>query len=155
MLAQPARPSLTWTDAWLLASLLVSAPPGQPVDLQSLLSSADHLNVAIPTFDELSFGLARLEHGGWLTVESSQEDGFRFTSTQRAADILGNFSTTHIRDLPSGVSSAIGAMAHPREEAEDRSLGRLPALEPDDLAAANQANRDFMENWIRERRRKP
>jgi hypothetical protein len=48
---------LTRSDAWLLAALAEGSHDGRAVKLWELLSDCDYLNRAIPTFDELSFGI--------------------------------------------------------------------------------------------------
>jgi hypothetical protein len=48
----------------------------------------------------------------------------------------------------SGVADAVGATPYPQPEpAEDRSLGRLPGLDPDDLDAAVREHAERVERW--------
>lgn len=154
--ATEPRPRLTRSDGLLLAALLVSAPPGSPADLKGLLGSADYLNTSIPTFDEVSFGLARLAETGWLTLDYSTEDGFLMTAGSAAVELLDAFSVTSagIRELPAAVQGAIGAAPYPDPEVEDRSVGRMPGLRPEDLAVAYLDHPDVARKWIESRPRK-
>jgi hypothetical protein len=57
-------PLLTRSDAWLLAALTERSHDGHSVNLRDLVHDADWLNRAIPTYDEISFGLPRLVAAG-------------------------------------------------------------------------------------------
>ena len=147
------RPRPTRSDGLLLAALLISAPPGKAADLTGLLGSADTLNASIPTFDEVSFGLARLAGAGWLALDYSTEAGFLMTASSAAAELLEAFCATSagIRELPEAVHGAVGAPPYADPEVEDRSVGRLPGLQPEDLAVAYTDYPDVARNWIESR----
>lgn len=121
-------PSLTRSDAWLLAALTEGSYDGRAMTLQDLIHDADWLNRSIPTFDEISFGLPRLVAAGYLTVDADAEGGLALRATSRAIRV-GRAVRANARD---GVIVAMEkAVSRPRPEPdpEDRSLGRLTGLD--------------------------
>jgi len=59
------------TAAWLLLSVEAAAGSG-PADLEAIVSTADVINHAVPTADELSSCLTTLVHLGLVTHEAGQ-----------------------------------------------------------------------------------
>ena len=82
-----------WTDAWIFVSLVIASGAGrhrrsastrrpEGVRLTDVLSTADHLNQAIPERHEVEAAVRRLAGAGLVSVS----DGwFRITAGRRAA----------------------------------------------------------------------
>ena len=60
-----------WSDAWLLLAIGLR-PDGAPLSLAGLLQHADAVQHAIPTFDEVDGGLARLQAAGLLGADAGR-----------------------------------------------------------------------------------
>lgn len=145
---RPGSPPLNRADAWLLAALTESSREGRPVTLRELVHDADWLNRSIPTFDELSFGLPRLMTAGFLTVHQDAATGVRFEATPKATRLRSSVKGKTLGDTLMGMEQAVGAVVYPAAEPpEDRSLGPLPGLQPEDLGAAVQAHGEWVERW--------
>ena len=134
-----ASPRLTQRDAELLAALTESS--GRRVRLHELVHDYDWLNRAIPTFDELSYGMQRLVAAGFASVRSGRDRELDFQATPDAVR-LRKAVTGH---PASGMSAAIDADAG----SGDRSLGRLPGLTPEALHEAVRAHA----SWVGRRSR--
>ena len=143
-------PFLTRSDAWLLAALTEASHDGRPVTLRDLIDGADWLNRALPTFDELSFGLPRLIAAGFLTVDSTKQ-GPRFRATPKAVNLRRSIKAETLGDVLSGIVEAVGAKPYPEPEdrAEDRTLGRLRDLEPDDLETVIRQHGSERDAWLK------
>ncbi len=63
-------------------------------------------------------------------------------------DLLASADAAGIRELPAAVHGAIGAPPYPDPEVEDCSVGRLPGLQPEDLAVAYTDFPDVARAWI-------
>jgi hypothetical protein len=137
-----SHPSLTRSDAWLLAALTEGSHDGRAVSLRDLVHDADWLNRLIPSFDELSFGLPRLIAAGFLTVGSDGENGPVLRATPKAIELRRSVKARSLGDVITGMEQAVGARSHPVPEVEDRSLGRLPGFAPEDLEAAYTQHRE-------------
>jgi hypothetical protein len=135
--------ALTRSDAWLLAALTEGSHDGRPVTLRDLIHDADWLNRDIPSFDEISYGIPRLIAAGFAKVGYSASNGLVFRATAKAQRLRR--SVRGEWDSIVAISTAIGAKPHPEEEAEDRSLGRLPGLEPEDVTAAVAEHASWVE----------
>ena len=71
----------TGTDAWVLLALIYSSQ-SRTADLTTVIASADFINHAILTYDELRNGLGRLEEAGLIREKSGK---YRATSIVLAA----------------------------------------------------------------------
>jgi hypothetical protein len=132
-------------DAWLLAAVTEGSHDGRPVKLWELLHDFDYLNRALPTFDELSFGIPRLMAASLVTYD----DG-RFRATRRAIEIRRSLRADRLADVSDGMAAALGARRYPLPEGpEDRSLGRLAGLERGDLDAAIEQHGASFSRWTR------
>ncbi len=138
--AESKVPALTRSDAWLLAALTEGSRGGHPVTLAKFVHDADWLNRAIPTFDEISFGFPRLVGHGLMTV-----DGLRLRATPRAIALRTSIRGGALGSVLNGVGDRVGARPYPDPEVENRSLGRLPGLEPSDLESAIQEYSRWMD----------
>lgn len=131
-----SHPSMTRSDAWLLAALTEGSHDGRPVNLRQLVNDADWLNRSIPTFDELSFGLPRLVDAGFLTVRVDPNDGLLLSATSQAIRLRESVKAKTLGDVMIGMQRVLGARPFPEPETEDRSLDRLPGLEPEAVESA-------------------
>ena len=142
------HPRLNRADAWLLAALTESSHDGRPVTLRDLVHDADWLNRAIPTFDEMSFGLPRLIAAGFMTVGVGGTSGVDFRASSEATKLRKSIKAETLGGVLAAVAEAVGAAPYPESEPpEDRSLGRLPGLEPDDLEVAIREHGEWVERW--------
>ena len=121
---RPATPSLTRSDAWIVAALCETRRDA-PMLLRDLIWNGDWLNRAILTFDELSFGLPRLEAVGLVEVVHGR-DGPRVRATSRARALRRKVDADTLGGVLTGMDAAVGAPPYPEPETEDRTLGRLP-----------------------------
>jgi hypothetical protein len=120
------QPPLGLADAWLLAALTERG--GRPVSLRELVHDYDWLNRDVPTFDSLSYGLARLVGAGLATATGAGA-ALRLRPTPRALEIRRAIPGHPIPDI----ARSLGATDDPNE---DRSRGPLCGLAPGDLATA-------------------
>jgi hypothetical protein len=142
------RPRLNRTDAWLLAALTEGSHDGRPVTLQEFVHDADWAGRMIPTFDEMSFGLPRLVAAGFMTVGDNVKPGIVFRATPKATRLRKSIKARTIGDVLVGMAQAVGAEPYPDPEPlDDRSLGRLPGLEREDLDAVVQAHGEWVDRW--------
>jgi len=145
-----AHPPLTRSDAWLLAALTEGGHYRRGITLRELVHDADWLNRLIPVFDELSFGLPRLVAAGFLTVGNDAKRGLIFRATPKATRLRRTVKAKTLGGVLAGIGQAVGAAPYPEPEpAEDRSLGRLPGLDPGDLETAIREHGESVERWSR------
>ena len=137
-------PALTRSDAWLLAAIADGSIRRKPIPLASLVEHADWLNRAIPTFDEVSFGLPRLMAHGLVTIENG---GYR--ATTKAVALRRSVKARTLGGVLLGMAAAVGARPYPEPESEDRALRRLPGLKPDDLDEAVRSHHRSIDRWGR------
>ena len=119
-----STPPLTRSDAWIVAALC-EGRRNDPVRIRDLLYSADWLNRAILTFDELSFGLPRLRSAGLVEITEGA-DGPLVRATDEGWALRRSVHAGTLGDLLGAMADAVGAPPYPAPESEDRSLGRLP-----------------------------
>lgn len=117
-------PPLTRSDAWIVAALCETGRD-RPMRLRDLIYQADWLNRSILSFDELSFGLPRLEAAGLVDVTQGI-DGPLVRATSEGRTLRGQVRAETLGGVLAGMAAAVGAPAYPEPETEDRSLGRLP-----------------------------
>jgi hypothetical protein len=87
-----SSPRLTDADGWLLAALTESS--GRLVPLFNLVHDYDWLNRAIPTFDDLSFGMPRLVAAGYAIVSESPSGELLFGVTPEAMRLRRSANAT-------------------------------------------------------------
>jgi hypothetical protein len=144
------HPRLNRADAWLLAALTEGSPDGRRMTLREFVNDADWLMRGIPTFDEMSFGLPRLIGAGFLTVGYDVKAGIVFRATPKATALRKSVKAKTLGDVLTGVAEAVGADPYPDPEPpEDRSLGRLPGLEVEDLEVAIREHSELVERWAK------
>ncbi len=141
------HPPLTRTDASLLAALVEGSHDGCRVDLRTLVHDVDWLNRAIPTFDEVSFGLQRLVAAGFLIVDSAPETRLMLHPTPKAIHLRRSLKARSLGDVLTAMQRAVEAAPYPEPEVEDRSRGRLPGLELQDFDAAVRDHGAWVERW--------
>jgi hypothetical protein len=141
---------LNRSDAWLLAALTEGSHDGRAVTLQDFVHDADWLNRQIPTFDEMSYGVPRLIEAGFMTVGQDVKKGIVFRATPKATQLRKSVKAGTLGGVLEGVGNAVGTLPYRGPEPpEDRSLGRLAGLEPDDLDAAIEAHGAWVDRWSR------
>jgi hypothetical protein len=57
-----------WSDAWLLTSITLAAPPDQEAPLKDVMAIGDAINLLVFDYDEISGGIARLQAAGLVTT---------------------------------------------------------------------------------------
>ena len=72
----PQTVEYQWSDAWLLVATGLASQNG-PISLEAIIAAADAVQHAIPTFDEVDGGLARLSVGDLLLLN---QVGFALTT---------------------------------------------------------------------------
>jgi hypothetical protein len=144
-LVHPRVPPLTRTDAYIAAAL--SESDGRRVDLQSLIHDFDWLNRAIPTFDQLSYGIPRLMANGYVDVYRNSRGGLRFAATGSARALRRSIDTDPPGMIVIEMPRLVGAAPWPEPEIEDRSLGRLPDLTATDVEVAYRKHERWVEHW--------
>lgn len=144
---------LTRTDAALLDTI-AAWPFGFSISLPKLVENYDFNMRDIPTFDEISYGLARLMARGYITATYSDKRGVRLKRT-RAGAALRQAAGRHRRSIfrsrwprigeyPTALGDLVGAPRWPAEEVEDRSAGRLPKLTEHDWDLALE---EYKRSW--------
>jgi hypothetical protein len=112
--------------------------------LRDLIGNGDWLNRAILSFDELSFGLPRLEAAGLVEVVHGR-DGPRVRATSRARALRRDVDVDTLAGVLAAMAAAVGARPYPEPETEDRTLGPWPdfneAMWRAELAAYRRAFR--------------
>jgi RimJ/RimL family protein N-acetyltransferase len=137
--ASTSTPRLTEADGWLVAALTESS--GRLVPLPNLIHDYDGLNRAIPTFDELSFGIPRLVAAGLASVGESSAGELVVAATPEAMRLR--------RSAKGHPVQAIGAALQAMVGQEDRSLGRLSGLTSEALDAAVAEHSSWVGRWSR------
>ena len=71
-----------------------------------------------------------------------------FRATPKATRLRKSVKAKTLGDVLNGVARAVGAAPYPDPEpTEDRSLGRLTGLRPDDLETAMQEHGEWVARW--------
>jgi len=99
-----------------------------PMRIRDLVADADWLNRSTLTFDEVSFGMRRLEAAGLVEVTRGP-DGLRLRPTPKAHALRATVKANTLGGVLVDMSAAVGAAPYPEQESEDRTLGRSPDLE--------------------------
>jgi hypothetical protein len=114
------------SDGWIALALCEGRPDAW-ISLETRVGDADQRNHAILTFDEVSFGFARLRALGLADVRVDMG----LVQVRATALARTRRRTVHASTLGEAINQmgrAIGAAPWPGEGAEDRSMGRLPGL---------------------------
>ncbi len=122
-------PALARLDAALLDGIV--ARGARWLSLGELIGQVDDVEHWVPTFDDGSYGLSRLVAAGFVEVHGSGPD-IRVRATPQAIALRRG-----TKDRFS--SEALGVKPWGEPEIEDRSLGPLRGLEPEDWDAAVRA----------------
>ena len=126
-------------DARLVAALTESS--GRPVTLRDLVHDYDWINRAVPTFEELSFGMPRIVAAGYAMVGTSRSGELVFRATPEALRLRRAASGNPVDAIATALEAG-GA-------GEDRSLGRLPGLTQEGFDAAVAAHGAWVARWSR------
>jgi hypothetical protein len=140
--------TLNRADAWLLAAVTEGSHDGRPVPLGDFIHDCDWLGRAIPTFDEVSFGIPRLAHAGYVIVDRDEGDARAFRATEAAILLRRAIGAGSLGEILDGVAAAVGATPYPSAEPpEDRTLGRLSGLTEADLGRFVAAYSAWFNRW--------
>lgn len=71
-----------------------------------------------------------------MIVAFDTKEGLVFRATPKAVTVRRSVKAKILGDVLFGAERAVGAASNPEPEIGDRSLGRLPGLEPEDLETA-------------------
>jgi hypothetical protein len=150
---------LTYVDAELIEAICGDWWLRRAYTTAQLLDNVDFENRDVPTFDQVSYGLARLLACGYIKATYSPERGVRVRSTdkgvalRRSAGRLRRKTSpwrwARIGEHPAAIAELIGAPTPTAYgEVGDVSLGRLPKLTEADYEAATAANRREAERFM-------
>jgi hypothetical protein len=115
---------------------------GRLVPLRNVIHDYDWLNRAIPTFDELSFGMPRLVAAGLAAVGQSSSGELVLGATAEAMRLRRSADGHPVPAIAAALRASIGSV-------EDRSLGRLRGLTSEALDAAVAAHASWVDRWSR------
>jgi hypothetical protein len=119
----PAKVRHFWADAWLLIATGLASRTGRAT-LAAVIGGADAIQHAIPAFDEVDGGLARLSAAGLL-----RRDGDAFCLTAQGlglVDLLGPGSWLRKQDAVAEVLGAVPWSSSYRPG--DAARGQLPPV---------------------------
>jgi len=126
-------------DAALLGSIAGMWPFS--TSLPKLVENVDFDMREVPTFDEASYGLARLIARDLISATYSPTKGIRLRATQAGRNLrraAGRYRRetsksrwARIGEISIAIAHLEGAPSWPTPEVEDRSVGRLPKLAKD------------------------
>lgn len=103
-LGSDSVPWLARIDAVILAALLVDGR----TDARGLSALVDVLDRSPLQFDEVRYGIPRLEAAGLVVTVRSERRELEFEATPKARTLAASLSTVHVRDLPDALSRALG-----------------------------------------------
>jgi hypothetical protein len=129
--------ALSSSDAWLLHAILLSLNRGEAT-LEDVVGTADMLNHAMLTFEELDGGAARLTHANLVTVVAK-----RLRPTAKALDLVVGVSEMAPRVAARRLRAALG-IPEPRWPPTPTDVGSKMtsgAFTLDDLVRAGEAHR--------------
>ena len=128
-----------WFEIWILVALLVAAKGrGTGVSLARLIATADYINHAIVTREELEVGLGRLIDIGYV---SNSPKGFR--ATRRAVSMWNESAAKRrsVRDAWRDVEKAMGE--RPRSSSAPRTAPEGIVSESDYVSALKEYRREW------------
>lgn len=120
-----------------MAAITESSWRGQPVRVWEVIHDADELHRDIPSFDDLSYGLARFEAAGYVAIERDDRGDVVLRSTAEGRRLRRR--ADKMRDSPTAVHGMIVALheaGYPGAVLRHRHLGRLAGFEEDDYERA-------------------
>jgi len=132
----------TWTDAWILASLNASTAEQPVVALAELIATADYLNHAIPTLQELRSSLRTLHahglveprekkvaltpHGAAIYAKGRAKRGGLFSIVDNMLKVLNSPRVKHPQPIQPATFSFITDRALAKAHAEYTSRVPVP-----------------------------
>lgn len=136
---------LTRSDAWLLAA--IASRRGQWIGLTDLIDEADWLNRLILSFDEVAFGVPRLQLAGYVETKGlAASTSFRTTGAGQDLVDRASANAGTLGDVLGAMDAAVDARPYPQPEQEDRTAGRLSGLDRETFEGAVAENaRSFRE----------
>jgi hypothetical protein len=142
----------THTDAALLAQIGDGWWFRHGTSLKKLLENYDFDQRDVPTYDDVSYGLARLVAAGYVRATYSPTNGIRLYATPRRKALVREAEELRRRTSPfrwpriGEVSFAIAELlnAERSPKPDDRTIGRLPRL---DQAAWDEVVASYNKEW--------
>lgn len=125
-----------WYDAWVLAAVICASEKESPVPLWRVIGTADALNKAVVTREELELAIGRLADAGWLRVV---DEGFEPSPAALELKQLG--------DPVENVRVAIDARESSQSDQAQTAREWFVSAE-----AYEQAVRTFQEEFLNEMR---
>ena len=110
----------TWADAWFLLAVSYVSPNGQAVELSTVIGSADYINHAILTHNEIATATSKLLRGGWITFENG-----KYAATEQMVDKFSELPAKSAMSQLTIVESWLDAVAF--DEAYDPNV---PTCDP-------------------------
>jgi hypothetical protein len=133
-------PRLTEADARLVIALTESS--GRFVPLRNLIHDYDWLNRAVPSYDDLSYGIQRLVAAGYAITSESSTGDLLFAATPQSTQLRRSAKAHPAVAIRAALRTQITPV-------EDRSLGRLRGLTPQAVEAAVAAHASWIDRWSR------
>ena len=65
------RERFLWSDVWVLQAVIAATSQASPFSLDTLIATADAINHAVLTREELNGALARLSRAGYITASAA------------------------------------------------------------------------------------
>ena len=122
------EPQWVWSDAWVLWS--IAAGSSTSTSLRQLISAADYVNHAVPTYDEVAGALGRLLAAGCI-----ERAGRGYRSSDSIGAVLAS-----VRTPRSGGLKEINALF--------MHLQTLPAVDPVEKALSRSAYRRAVDGYV-------
>jgi hypothetical protein len=145
---------LTYMDAEILSAICGNR---RPIKLVQIINGVYFHNGEIPTFDQASFGLARLMTAGYIKTIDSNEAGIWVKATGRCLRLARaaerrrlerwpNHSWARDGERSAAFAELVGASVQSAlNEVGDQSVGRIPNLTED-------AFQSIVNAWLRDTR---
>jgi hypothetical protein len=127
----------TWSDAWLLLSIIHAASGSGGASLTDIFAMGDAINKAIFTPQELRRGLAKLTSAGYVS-----EEGGRFFVTEKARRVSEGLPGTHVLEQLTDLEKVLGAAPYPAGDPnQEDPEWPYPQLTDETIEAAQQQYR--------------
>jgi hypothetical protein len=121
---------VTHTDVTLL-TVLTEFSRGRPVSLEQFVDGVDWYDRAIPSFDEVSYGLRRLQAAGLLAVSMDSHGRLLLGPTREALHLRRSANDADATAFRRKMEESAGVGPFSTPEQEDRTYGPLAGLRPE------------------------
>jgi hypothetical protein len=124
----------TWSDTWLLLSILYAAHGSESASLTDVIAQGDAINHALFTPQELRRGTAKLTNDGYLSVENG-----RFFPSEKALEMHRGIAGQRSREQLDELREIMGAEYRAEDPKEEDSLWPYPQLTDETISQARAA----------------